>query len=221
MFSNKSEGGFWSKLTGASKSSKEMIEAKKRAYLVEAKQDATHQHPEDPPYSLCCPISKSLMTDPVITIHGKVYDKAHILRELTLRERDPETRLPLTKNDIYLFPELKEPLAVFSERQRKYFERKATMLEIAFEIAHNDQIEPAPLEFICPISKQIMAVPVITAQGKIYDRDALQQYMKEHAGVDETGLPLTPDDYQPFPAFREQINVYLFKQDALRKGLNL
>ena len=55
-----------------------------------------------------------------------------------------------------------------------------------------------------------MKEPVITSVGKIYDKEALEGFLRVNNHVDETGVTLGANDYQLFPAFREQVRAFQF-----------
>ena len=186
------------------------IDMKKKAYLDDAHMEAISSHPEIPPPSLICPISLTLMKEPVITAEGHVYDKDNILKSLLLDSRDPLTRTTLFKEQLYAFPELiSGPIDMFVARQILYLKNKQALLEDARRISHGEQANEYPPLFICPISQTIIMVPVITCHGKIYDRQSLTCFLRENQNIDETGLPMGPKDYQLFPEFHQQIRLYL------------
>ena len=198
---------FWRPDTGS------YIDTKKKLYLQEGLVEAISAHPENEPRSLICPISLTLMKEPVITEEGHVYDKDNILKYIEQGGRDPFTRNLLSIDKLHPFPELLTgPIQVFVTRQKNYSERKQALLSKAWSVAHSEQLEENPSLFICPISKIIMKVPVITRDGEVYDKQSLDQYLCQHNSIEETKVRTGLEDYQLFPEFRQQIRVFLLNR---------
>ena len=52
---------------------------------------------EDPPDELICPITREIMTDPVITAAGQTYERAAIEQWLAAHDTDPMAHIQINK----------------------------------------------------------------------------------------------------------------------------
>jgi len=68
---------------------------------------------EDVPEHLCCPITLTIMSDPVIAISGNTYEREAILEHLSKHKTDPLTNEPMTIADLRPNRALKEVIASF------------------------------------------------------------------------------------------------------------
>jgi STIP1 family protein 1 len=64
------------------------------------------------PAHLLCPITLQVMTDPVITPSGETYERQAIEQWLETHGTDPQTRRPLTKEQLIPNRRLKETVEV-------------------------------------------------------------------------------------------------------------
>ena len=62
-----------------------------RAAAEEAARARARRALEDAPLELCCPIGLDLLVDPVATVHGQIYERAHIEAWLAKHDTDPLT----------------------------------------------------------------------------------------------------------------------------------
>lgn len=194
------------------------IPKKMDEYLVEASLDALNGHPASPPVSLICPISKQLMKEPVYTPDGFVYDRVSIEKALTRDQRDPQSRNKLLPSQLRPFPQLLPHIEVFTSRQALYLEEKARLIKRARELANTKPLQENPDLFLCPLNKKLIKNAVITATGKIYDRDSLKQFLQKTGDLDETRCQLTAKEVVPFVEFDAQIKVYEFYLSQQKKA---
>jgi len=61
--------------------------------------------------------------------------------------------------------------------------------------------------FLCPITQELMADPVITADGHTYERAAIEQWLESHNTSPLTGLPLSTHELSPNEALLAQIRA--------------
>ena len=61
---------------------------------------------------------------------------------------------------------------------------------------------------LCPISKQIMTNPVSTPYGHTYDKEFIEQHLKNSEKDPCTGQPLTKDQLTPNYSMRSMIESY-------------
>lgn len=189
----------------------------KKKYLKEAQEEANSTHPENSPSMLRCIISSEFMKNPVITPRGYVYEKECLEKWLAINSTDPRDRAPLCKEDFEPFPELKDIIKAFEAQQTNYIYVKEKLIQDARAVANQDEetLSEKPALFLCPLSKNIMDDPVITATGKIYDRGSL----KKHGYRDENEKQLSENDFVSFNEFKSQIKLYNFYFQFSKKKL--
>lgn len=190
-------------------------------YLVVASLEALNAHPACLPSNLICPISHQLMKDPVYTPEGYVYDRAFITKALARDQRDPQNRNKLVVSDLRSFSQLLPHIELFGGRQANYKEEKTKLINKAREIANTKPVHENPALFVCPLNKQLIKNPVITASGKVYDKASLEQFLQKTGNLDETGCKLTLQDVVPFEEFDAQIKVYEFYLSQQQKTEHL
>lgn len=64
---------------------------------------------------------------------------------------------------------------------------KNRLVQNARGAARQKEYTEIPDIFLCPISKTLIKTPVITAQGKVYDQEALSNFLIATGNKDETG----------------------------------
>eukprot|EP01125_Pyxidicula_operculata_P021810 TRINITY_DN865_c3_g1_i1.p1 TRINITY_DN865_c3_g1~~TRINITY_DN865_c3_g1_i1.p1 ORF type:complete len:728 (+),score=208.85 TRINITY_DN865_c3_g1_i1:36-2219(+) len=82
---------------------------------VEEKNRADPIH-HDFPEHFCCPITSSIMKDPVMTPSGHTYERETILVHLSRNQTDPLTNEPLTMNDLIPNRALKNAISDYCEK---------------------------------------------------------------------------------------------------------
>lgn len=196
----------------------------KTKYLKEAAGDAHACHPDNTPYTLVCPISGVLYNNPVITPKGFVYNRSEIIDWLTQKAEDPQTREPLNISNLKPFPELLPIINTFMEKKTYYLKRKEALIQNARalvreirDITYLDAPPKIPNLFICPIRHTLIKTPVITATGKLYDKDNLKEYLTSTNNTDEAGAPLSMKDVVEFDDFKQQLKTYQFYQNRALK----
>lgn len=71
------------------------------------------------------------------------------------------------------------------------------------------RVAQIPDQFICPITRQVMADPVATVDGHVYERDAIQNWFKSKTSSPNTNLPLESQRLTPIHIIRDMIRVFL------------
>ena len=200
---------FWSSFWSNGK--KTSIAALKNEYLRVAQSEAILSPPNDVPLSLRCPMSCSLMRDPVITKEGKVYERESILKQIELQHRDPFTTNRLNERDLYSFSALFQPIQTVVTRQKAYLLVKHDLMIKARVLAQSRSFNELPALFICQISGKMMNEPLLCmSNGKVYEKEIIEAYLTKHNHVDESGEAHSLDDYEFFSEFAEQIKLYIF-----------
>jgi adenylate kinase len=65
-----------------------------------------------------------------------------------------------------------------------------------------------PAEFCCAITYEVMSDPVTTADGHVYEREAIAEWLREHDTSPRTGAPLKNKQLVPAGALRELIEKW-------------
>ena len=66
----------------------------------------------------------------------------------------------------------------------------------------------APVEFVCAITMEVMTDPVATADGHIYEREAITEWLKHHTTSPRTGARLKHLELVPAPALQQAITAW-------------
>src|SRR5688500_13856358 len=66
-------------------------------------------------------------------------------------------------------------------------------------------------DFLCPITHELMTDPVATADGQIYERKAIAQWLQEHNTSPLTNEKLAHKILTVIPFVKKQIQSYLEK----------
>ena len=62
-----------------------------------------------------------------------------------------------------------------------------------------------PPQFLCPITGEIMREPVTTADGHVFERTAIERWLKTHSTSPMTGMSLEHTSLAPAHALRQLI----------------
>lgn len=101
---------------------------------------------DDFPVEFVCPITQTLMQDPVLTVQGNVYERAAITEWLQSHTRDPLTNSPLTALTLVPCNPIKSEIEAFRAAVRKLGPEAAAQLPT---------LQPAlPLSSSLPVSLQ-------------------------------------------------------------------
>jgi len=84
-------------------------------------------YPEDP-VEFCCPISRSVMVDPVIATDGKTYERKEILRWLENNNTSPFTKQPMSSRDLKENLELKQQISLWLAEKSSLNSKKSEII---------------------------------------------------------------------------------------------
>ena len=74
---------------------------------------------------------------------------------------------------------------------------------------NNNNTFDIPFTFICPLTKNIMKEPVITKYGSNYEKNAIENYLKENKKDPLTGNPLSLNMLKPNLKLKQAIEDYI------------
>ena len=107
-------------------------------------------------------------------------------------------------------------ITVFELKKKLENSRKLVSYNKLLEYINN-KIE-VPIEFICPISQNIMEKPVKTIDNQIYDEKFIKKwFLYGHDTSPCTGLPLKELTLTPFIDLENQINLYI---EGIERDIN-
>mmetsp|Transcript_51397 Transcript_51397/g.116557 ORF Transcript_51397/g.116557 Transcript_51397/m.116557 type:complete len:308 (+) Transcript_51397:72-995(+) len=78
-------------------------------------------------------------------------------------------------------------------------------------------IVPVPLSFMCPISKEIMNDPVATVDGQVYERAAIEYWLRFHGRSPMTNVRLANRSVVPQPPLKRAIDEYCGMMPAMER----
>ncbi|KOO29539.1 ubox-containing protein [Chrysochromulina tobinii] len=139
---------------------------------------------------LVCPITRSLPFDPVIAEDGKVYERSAIEEWLKQQGKSPLTNLPMGTK---LLPAMhvKNMIRVMVTSGTLTGDHAEAEDETAQELRrHKSATEQAVAELFCPITYSLPFDPVIVEDGKVYERSAIEEWLKQKGRSPLTNLPM-------------------------------
>jgi hypothetical protein len=164
------------------------------------------------PIEFICPISKKIMDDPMMSRHGQNFEREAILNWLA----EGNMHCPVTSN----------PLRASYLISNKMLKTKIRNWKVAngeqAEILDEDDIDyltksfvglmlVPPVEFVCSITKDVMDDPVMTRDGRSFERSAILMYIDEKVCCPLTGKTLLPSDLVPNGCLRKKICAWKVK----------
>ena len=139
---------------------------------------------------LVCPITRSLPFDPVIAEDGKVYERSAIEEWLKQQGKSPLTNLPMGTK---LLPAMhvKNMIRVMVTSGTLTGDHAEAEDETAQELRrHKSATEQAVAQLVCPITRSLPFDPVIAEDGKVYERSAIEEWLKQQGKSPLTNLPM-------------------------------
>ena len=67
--------------------------------------------------------------------------------------------------------------------------------------------------FICPITHQLFIDPVVAADGYLYEKEAIEEWLKEHNTSPMTNLMLIYKHLNPCFYFNKKLEAYYLKNN--------
>ncbi|CAE7244321.1 MX1 [Symbiodinium microadriaticum] len=151
------------------------------------------------PSSFKCKLSSELMKDPVIVDAEEpegcnTYERVEIERwlEMNAERRDPYTNIRLRSNDLRENADLRKDIRDWSAQNAEYVRRMAELerqvrdAQLALETRNY-----VPKGFVCGLSKQVMRRPVRAKDGNVYEKKALEEYIRLSETSGELLSPVT------------------------------
>merc|ERR1719347_2127917 len=95
-------------------------------------------------------------------------------------------------------------------RSRKNMRKQLEMEQKAKDEVDND----IPESFLCPITHRVMRDPVIAFDGRCYEREAIDEYLKKHNKSPVTGAEAITTVVFPNHDLRSRIIAFIEAQDS-------
>jgi hypothetical protein len=161
------------------------------------------------PKEFICPLTKELMTDPVVSRYGHSFERKAILEWLN----EGNNYCPVTGNPL-------RPSCLVSNKSLEWKIRcwfhdhgqEAPEHEDPIFSACSGFVSLLPENFKCALTKKPMEDPVISNWGHTFERDAIWNYLGENLDkCPMTGKPLHPHNLVPNTALKHEIHEWLEK----------
>merc|ERR1719347_2182233 len=94
-------------------------------------------------------------------------------------------------------------------RSRKNMRKQLEMEQKAKDEVDND----IPASFLCPITQRVMRDPVIAFDGRCYEREAIEEYLKKHTKSPVTGAEAITKMVFPNHELRSRIIAFVEAQE--------
>ena len=171
---------------------------------------------QQPPTEYVCPLTKKLISDPVVSRYGNFFERKAILKWLNDGHNYcPVTGNPLRISNIVSDKTLQWKIQYWAKKhnieldtvgsEEYYYDpppadngsTSASAAAASYAHAANISNKGLPLtfsvpekRFICPLTKELMEDPVMTKTGHNFERDALSKWIDEYVHVLSSWLPL-------------------------------
>jgi hypothetical protein len=172
-----------------------------------------------PPAEFICPLTKEVMHDPVMSRYGDSFERNAILAWLDEGNHFcPVTGKPLRPSCLVSNKNLEWKIRCwFHEHGREAPRRHDNDDDDEPKCLHHFSgfVTVPPTRFLCPLTKKLMRDPVMTKDGKHYERTAILQYLDEHQDTcPENGTPLKPHNLVPDHHLQWEIHTWLQNYSA-------
>lgn len=197
---------FWTYANLFSKSDLEAVNEAKTNYL-EALYTEIAQNPESITTSrMYCARSNTLIKQAVITPTGHVFEREEIkayLKAHTFLVLPSNFKRQLYARDFYSFSKLSDEIKIITEQKTRFARAKALYIARAVNAlrARSIRLLSSPPEiFICPLSKKLIRNPVLTPEGQLFERSAIELYYKKNDQCSRSAQLIE------FKEFKEHLN---------------
>lgn len=130
-------------------------------------------------------------------------------------EKKMEEDLPEKKKDEFSIAELKKELSnIDHSEEEKILKQRMTALKGLFK----DKI---PIEFLCPITQEILIDPVMLEDGNTYERKAIELWFQKHSTSPLTNAVLKSKNLLPNLALKKLITDYIEANKDVLQAMNL
>ena len=146
----------------------------------------------EPPDCFVCPITKKIMEDPVVTIDGHTYEREAIEQWLEDKDTSPFTKLELSSKTLIPNHTLRNCIDEYRDQP----------------VTNPEGSSKPPHCFLCPITKVIMRIPVVTIDGFTYEREAIEKWLEDKDTSPFTNLELSSKTLIPNHTLRSCIDEY-------------
>ena len=136
-------------------------------------------------------------------------------KQVEKREEEKKEDHPVDKKDIKKIEELKQELKnVDRSEEEKALKTRMNALKGLFK----DKI---PVEFLCPITQEILIDPVMAQDGNTYERKAIEMWFVKHSTSPLTNAPLPSKSLLPNLNLKKLIADYVEANKEVLAAMNL
>jgi hypothetical protein len=160
------------------------------------------------PEEFICPLTKELITDPVVSRYGDSFERKAIFGWLEKGNSFcPVTGNPLRPSCLVSNESLKWKIRCWFHEQGK----EAPEHEES-EFKFSGFVAVVPDKFKCALTNEFMKEPVVSKWGHNFERDAILLYFDEHSDTcPVTGKPLSPQNLVTDASLKHDIHDWLKK----------
>lgn len=145
--------------------------------------NSTETSSQVPPEEYICPLTKELMTDPVVSRYGHHFERAAIMDWLNDggNKHCPVTGNPLRISNLVSDKTLKWKIDYWAKKNgRKVIEVNNDDEEgLLLAVSGGVTLSFPDTKFLCPLTKSIMDDPVMTKTGHSFERAALGKWLTD------------------------------------------
>jgi U-box domain len=155
------------------------------------------------PSEFICPLTKTIMSEPVMTRYGTNFEKGAILSWLNRGNRVcPITQNPLRPSNLVSNKALSYKIQAYFQHSSTQFMQDGNydqpISQDATTDLHDAFVTAVPPRFCCPITKAIMKHPVITRDGIRFEKAAILSWIEKTGDVCPlSGKPLCASNMIP------------------------
>lgn len=144
-----------------------------------------------PPSEFLCPLSKTLMKEPMMSKDGINFEKNEILKWLNQGNNVcPVTGNKLTPSCLVSNKALEKKIKIFMHEEVKEACDPDSTALLQF-------VSIMPEKYLCPLTRQVMTHPMTSRDGITFERDAILKWLDIVDVCPVTGNPLCPSKIIP------------------------
>jgi hypothetical protein len=166
----------------------------------------------NPPAEFVCPLSKKIMSVPMVNRYGVHFERKAILKWLESNSFCPVTANPLRPSNLISDKTLQWKIQYWAKKngcedQVKVDEEEDFVTAIA-AIPHD--------HFICPLTQEVMKDPVMTRSAYNFEKSAILRKLEKHGEIcPVSGKPLRPSDLLSNHKLKWEIEQWQLRYGAL------
>lgn len=200
---------FWRFSNLFGQSNIEAVQIAKTKRLKEFQDEVLANAPDAANSKIICALSGYTIENAYIAPTGHLFEVAAankmFEKHIFIVPNDEDCNHRFYEKDLYPFPELDNAIKNFNARKKNYEQAKKDYLNTAEKTLwyqNETWLSAHPKIFICPLSKKLIKEPVLTPDGKLFDKKAIIEKLTKDNKEEEICRLL------PFPEFGQKLREY-------------